>query len=142
MLHVSVHGPRPGTSIAARIMTPANYLRLRRNAAGLSIAQIAEQLMPRIEFRSMTAAFLRVLETDGYTAKQRVHIERLAQVFPLDPDIYFQFVEEPTERHPLICSGCGCSAYDRCTGADGACLWRAPDACGVCLDRAAARDAA
>ncbi len=140
MLHVSIHDPRPGNTIAARIMTPANYLRLRRNAADMTIAHIAEQLMPRIAYRSMTAAFLRALETDGYTAKNRSHIERLAKVFPLDPDVYFQLVEQPADDI-RICSGCGCSAYDPCTVADGPCQWRAPDACGACLDRAA-QDAA
>ncbi len=142
MLHVSIPARHTGKSLAARIMTPANYLRLRRAAAGLTIAQVAERLMPRVEFRSMTAAFLRALETDGYTAKDRSHIERLAQVFPLDPEVYYQLVVEPTDRQPRICSGCGCSAYDPCTGPDGPCRWEAPDACGVCLDRAAAQDAA
>lgn len=140
MLHVSIHDPRPGNTIAAQIMTPANYLRLRRNAADLTIAQIAEQLMPRIAYQLMTAAFLRALETDRYTAKNRIHIERLAKVFPLDPDVYFQLVESPADDI-RICSGCGCSAYDPCTVADGPCQWRAPDACGACLDRTA-QDAA
>jgi hypothetical protein len=142
MLHVTIPARRTGTTLAARIMTPANYLRLRRGAAGLTIAQVAEVLMPRMEFRSMTAAFLQALETDGYTAKNRIHIERLAQVFPLDPEVYYQLVVEPTDRQPPICSGCGCSAYDPCNGPDGPCQWRAPDACGVCLERAAAQDAA
>jgi hypothetical protein len=75
-----------------------------------------------------------------YTAKNRIHIERLAKVFPLDPDVYFQLVESPADDI-RICSGCGCSAYDPCTVAEGPCQWRAPDACGACLDRAA-QDAA
>ncbi len=141
MLHVSIPAPHAGKSLAARIMTPANYLRLRRQAAGLTIEQVAEQLMPRVGFRKMVVVFLRILESDGCTAKHRDHIERLTAVFPLDPDVYYQLVNEPTDRLPHICSGCGCSAYDPCTGADGICRFVASDACNRCTtiaDRAAA----
>lgn len=141
MLHVSIPPRRAGTSLAARIMTPANYLRLRRKAAGLTIEQVAERLMPRVGFRPMVVAFLRILETDGSTARHRDHIDRLTAVFPLDPDVYYQLVNEPADRLPHICSGCGCSAYDPCTSADGACRFVASDACDRCItiaDRAAA----
>lgn len=141
MLHVSIPARHAGKSLAARIMTPANYLRLRRKAAGLTLEQVAEQLMPRAGFRPMVVAFLRVLETDGCTAKHRDHIDRLTAVFPLDPDVYYQLVNEPADRLPHICSGCGCSAYDPCTGADGTCRFVASDACDRCTtiaDRAAA----
>ncbi len=81
-------------------------------------------------------AFLRVLETDGCTARHRDHIERLTSVFPLDADVYFQLVNDPVDQHPAICSGCGCSAYDPCTGPAGACTFGAPDACNRCLGSA------
>jgi hypothetical protein len=138
MLHVTIAARREGQSLAARIMTPAHYLRLRRTAAGLSVAQVAERLMPRADFRHMTAAFLRVIETDGCTAKNREHIERLATVYPFDPDVYFQLT---TGDEPRICSGCGCSAFDPCHGTEGVCSWTMLDACGRCTN-AAARAAA
>lgn len=139
MLHIAIPARREGKSLAARIMTPAHYLRLRRRAAGLSIAQVAERLMPRASFRHMTAAFLRVLETDGCTAKNREHIETLATVYSFDPDVYFQLVVGDA---PPICSGCGCSAFDPCHGTEGVCSWSMLDACGRCTNAAAKQAAA
>ncbi len=141
MLHVSIPARRTGNSLAARIMTPANYLRLRRKASGLTLEQVAERLMSRAGFRLMVVAFLRVLETDGCTAKHRDHIERLTSIFPLDPDVYFQLVNDPADSLPRICSGCGCSAYDPCTAAGGTCRFVAPDACDRCLTNADRRAA-
>lgn len=140
MLHVSIPSHRAGQSIAKRIMTPANYLRLRRKAAGLTLEQVAERLMPRAGFRRMVVAFLRVLETDGCTAKHCDHIERLTSVFSLDPDVYFQLATDPTDSLPRICSGCGCSAFDPCRHGDEVCGFAASDACNRCTS--AARQAA
>ncbi len=140
MLHVSIPPHRAGQSIARRIMTPANYLRLRRKSAGLTLEQVAERLMPRTGFRRMVVAFLRVLETDGCTAKHRDHIERLTSVFPLDPDVYSQLATDPTDSLPRICSGCGCSAFDPCRHGDEVCGFVASDACNRCTS--AARQAA
>ncbi len=140
MLHVSIPRHLPGKSIAARVMTPANYLRLRRKAAGLTLEQVAERLMSRAGFRPMVIAFLRILETDGCTAKHRDHIERLTSVFPLDPDVYFQLVNDSPDNLPRICSGCGCSAFDFCRHGDDVCGFVASDACNRCTS--AARQAA
>ncbi len=140
MLHVSIPPHRAGDTIAKRIMTPANYLRLRRRAAGLTIEQVAEQIMPRTGFRRMVASFLQVLETDGCTAKHREHIDRLTSIFPLDPDVYFQLVNDPAGNSPRICSGCGCSAFDPCRHGDDICGFVAVDACTRCTS--AARQAA
>lgn len=136
MLHVSIPPRRAGQSLAARIMTPANYLRLRRKASGLTLEQVAERLMPRAGFRPMVVAFLRVLETNGCTAKHRDHIERLTSVYPLDPDVYFQLVNDPADRPPRICSGCGCSAFDPCKNGDDVCGFVAADACNRCTSEA------
>lgn len=136
MLHVSISARRTGKSLAARIMTPANYLRLRRKASGLTLEQVAERLMPRAGFRPMVVAFLRVLETDGCTARHRDHIERLTSVYPLDPDVYFQLVSDPADRLPRICSGCGCSAFDPCRHGDDVCGFVAADACNRCTSEA------
>lgn len=136
MLHVSIPPRRAGQSLAARIMTPANYLRLRRKASGLTLEQVAERLMPRAGFRPMVVAFLRVLETDGCTAKHRDHIERLTSVYPLDADVYYQLVNDPADRLPRICSGCGCSAFDPCKNGDAVCGFVAPDACNRCTSEA------
>ena len=140
MLHVSIPPHRAGQSIAKRIMTPANYVRLRRKAAGLSIEQVAEQLMPRAGFRPKVVAFLRILEMEGCNANHRHDIERLASVFPLDPDVYFQLLNDPADSLPRICSGCGCSAFDPCRHGDDVCGFVAADACNRCTS--AARQAA
>lgn len=115
----------------AEIMTPSLYLRLRRQAAGLSRMQVAQRLYdikikrvfgdrrPRRLYDSPAQALATVqqLEAPGAYAKYRPMIDFLGGIVPLDVDVYHQLRNEPADRHPLVCRGCGCSTHDACGGA-------------------------
>lgn len=115
-------------------MTPAAYLRLRRAAAGLSHEDAAAALAPRIADRSLAATLLRLWETDGVIGEAE-DIARLSHVYPLDIFVYRQLCEEPADRHPRICTGCGCSANDACVrNLSANCHWIADDLCSACAE--------
>lgn len=95
-------------------LTPAAYLKLRREAAGLSIAQVAERLEPRIALRRDVATILDMLERPGATARTVSTLRPLKTVFAIDLEVYAQLRDEPATRHPSICRGCGCSQSDPC----------------------------
>ena len=116
-------------------MSAAQYLRLRRTAAGLSIDDVAARLAPRIADRAEAAGLVRSLETPERYARARSTVDRFAAIIPLDPDVYFQLVEEPADRHPTICRGCGCSEGCPCTGDRGICSLALSTLCTSCADR-------
>jgi len=122
-----------GNLVETPRLTPSDYLRLRRVAAGLSVADAARRLIESPADQRRAEEFLRRLETPGRTALYRSTIAHLLQAFPFDPDAYWQLAEEPRHRHPRICHGCGCSAHDRCSDAEGgACHWVEQDRCSAC----------
>lgn len=113
---------QPGATIK-----PAQYLRLRREAAGLSRMELGHRLYAikvkrpfsrtrRRLFESVDQALSAVeqLELPGARSRYRPVIHLLSGVFPLDPDVYFQLVHEPADRLPAICHECGCSKHDAC----------------------------
>lgn len=144
MIYVAMPSRQIGKSrahVAARAldqspMTPARYLQLRREAAGLSILQIAEHLASKPGDVSLALSVIRSLEQPGIRARHRSTLDSLRRAFPFDIDVYRQLCEEPAERHPQICRGCGCSTYDACVEADGytCCLWAVPTLCTRCMD--------
>lgn len=115
----------------AEVMTPSRYLRLRREAAGLSRTQVAQRLYdikikrpfgdrrPRRLYDSVAQALATVqqLETPGAYSRYRPMINFLGGIVPLDVDVYHQLRNEPADRHPLVCRGCGCSTHDACGSA-------------------------
>jgi len=129
---------RTATPVAFALppLTAAQYLRLRRTAAGLSIDDVATSLAPQIADRTEAADLVRSLETPGRFARARSTVERFAAIFSLDPDVYFQLIEEPAERHPTVCRGCGCSDGCPCTGDRGICSLALSSLCTRCADRA------
>ncbi|MFC3579505.1 hypothetical protein [Sphingomonas hylomeconis] len=116
-------------------VTPAAYLRLRRKAAGLSVAAAARRIVGERGFDA-ASRLIRLLETEGVTARHRDMISGLADAFPLDADIYMQLCGAPAHQQPRICRGCGCSEWDPCVSADGAhrCGWAGPPACTRCAE--------
>lgn len=136
MLHACIPSGRIGPSNAvATIMTASRYLTLRREAAGLSPMQVARRLYdiqirrfagdrrPRRLFDCMAQALALIeqLELPGARVRYRPIIDLLGGIFPLDADVYHQLADEPADRHPRVCTGCGCSASDPCTHDDGLC---------------------
>ena len=114
-------------------LKPAQYLQLRREAAKLSIDDVATALAPRIFDRPAAASLVRLLETPGFTARYGRTLQRLAKIFPFDPGVYRQLADEPADRHPRVCRSCGCSHWDPYPGdAMGNCVWQTPTMCTRC----------
>ncbi len=117
-------------------MTAARYLTLRRQAAGRSIDLVAAELHRRAlrdpkRFHPIgkrpvpgeARTLVELLERPFARARFRQTIEALAQIYPLDVDVYFQLAFEPADRHPTVCSACGSTPHDlygtachQCTG--------------------------
>lgn len=113
---------------AAGPVTAARYLRLRREAAGLTIVQAARRMYGADEGKvGLAADLIAALETPGVRARVDLTLDRLALAFPFDADVYRQLAHDPVERHPRVCIACGCSQDDACVSADGhdTCGWSA-----------------
>lgn len=110
-------------------MAPGCYLTLRREAAGLTIEQLARR----------SALPLRVAELLSDAEADRVFLPRgvlswLAGLINVDADVYGCLVALiPAGR---ICVGCGCTWNDACWTVHGPCGWSAItndfDVCTVC----------
>lgn len=141
---------RRGERAAAPVvpLTPAAYLRLRRETAGLSIAAVAGAVAKRHRTESprlpldLTTALIASLESPGTKARHRETLDALRAVFAFDPDVYRQLADEPADRHPRVCRGCGCSRWDACDEDGQGCAWATSTACTRCLAADAADAAA
>jgi hypothetical protein len=125
-------GVRAAT-VPAGPLTPAAYLRLRREAAGLSIRAVAGMLARKADDVAPAIDLVTVLEVPGNTARRAETLDSLRDVFPFDPDVYRQLGSEPPHLHPRICRGCGCSHWDPCGDGQDACGWATDTACTRCL---------
>ncbi len=115
-------------------LTAADYLRLRREAAKLSITQVADALSISGAVRGEVSGFLRLIETSGARVTRTDTLLRLQAIFPFDPAVYGQLIDEPADRHPQICRGCGCSHWDPCDQDGlGPCAWSTPTSCTRCV---------
>lgn len=115
-------------------LTAADYLRLRREAAKLSIPAVAAALVSTTADRGQAAAFLRLIETPGARVSRHDTLLRLQAIFPFDPAVYGQLIDEPADRHPQICRGCGCSYWDPCDeDGRGPCAWSSATSCTRCV---------
>lgn len=136
----------PGRHSSAGLFTdaplrPHEYLRLRRQAAGMSISAVAIMMMGNSREVPAAMDLIRSLETAGITARHDVTLAALRTAFPFDVDVYRQLRDEPADRHPRICRGCGCSEWDPCDSGHGACAWASAHACTRCVgDEAAPRE--
>jgi len=115
-------------------LSSAAYIRLRREAAGMSIKEVAGMLARNADEVATALNLIYALETPGNTARRPETLEALRSVFPFDPDVYRQLATDPVDSHPRICRGCGCSLWDPCTSDEhGACAWATDKACTACL---------
>lgn len=127
---------RTAALLAPEPLTAARYLQLRRLAFDLTLEDVAAALAPLERDRPEAAALVRMLEVSGNRARYRKTIASLAKIFPLDPEVYFQLADEPADRHPMVCPGCGCSLNDPCTGSQGVCTDTPSGQCSRCIERA------
>lgn len=114
-------------------MTPGTYLRLRREAAELSITDVARLISPSSRWTQFNIAIIDLLEADLHLPTLGF-IERLRGGFAFDRYIYRQLLckLQPT---PEICLACGCSGLDPCDDElHGPCAWATPahDMCTAC----------
>jgi hypothetical protein len=115
-------------------MTPAAYLTLRREAAGMTIGVVAGMLARKANEIAPALDLVHALETPGNTARRPETLEALRSIFAFDPDVYRQLANDPADSHPRICRGCGCSHFDPCDSEEhGACAWATDTACTACL---------
>ncbi len=115
-------------------MTPGDYLRLRREAAGLSIEDVAARIetAPHVPHRDR-AAWLKAIE-NGIAPLSNGSAILLRFMFRFDPvvlDTLAARVSGYEVEVPAICRLCGCSEFDACGTARAPCAW-ADEAKSVC----------
>lgn len=119
-------------------MTPGAYLRVRRQAAGLSLDDVAVRLAVEPAYPAMSRAeWLAAMEEDIAPVAPDT-ARALRQVFAFDLIVLDRIANGmPVE----ICRGCACSWYDACETKHGGCYWVEVDLCSVCAAEAKARAA-
>ncbi|WP_370189320.1 helix-turn-helix domain-containing protein [Qipengyuania sp.] len=127
-------------------MTPGLYLRKRREAAGLSLGEVARQIatiqlgLVRLDRRNLLEQLERVEGDEAALTLAQAQV--LRNVFAFDPHLYMRLLARGTLPLTQICRACACSWFDPClpdSGARGekaaACSWAEPDLCSACAER-------
>jgi hypothetical protein len=125
----------PGPPPAAEPLSPGTYLRLRRQAAGLTLEELA--MAPEIlGYGSLADALARLeaLENDLCAPIDFDQVMALGDHFNFDPHVFVQLVAVRAGRltpAPDVCRKCGCSWNDACGSS---CAWASPtnDLCTAC----------
>lgn len=115
------------SAAAADPIRPWEYIRLIREAAGLTIAQTARPYWIKAEGRpdlaKIRADVERLtgdVERPGFVIRMDYLVDDLRRALPhFDADVYRQLRDEPADRHPSICRGCGCSSWSPSLTDDG-----------------------
>lgn len=129
-------------------MTVGRYLRLRREAAGHSIDELAFMLGSSTDHRATMRCQLGLLEDDklgsGITLAF-INVLAASRPFAFDDHVANALLArrlDPAGDLPLpqVCRSCGCSWHDACETSSGPCSWvnGDPTLCSACLDREAA----
>lgn len=103
--------PAPRATTVLPPLTPADYLRLRREAASVTIEEAATRIAPR-DLVDVAERFLRDLERPGTVAKYTHTLQRISYAFPFNLAVYRQLAEQLADCHPRICRTCGVTASD------------------------------
>jgi hypothetical protein len=124
-------------------ISPGTYLALRRQAAGLTLEEVASQLAtaPHLNERARIE-WLRRIEADEYPMSS-VTLDALREMFRFDATVLLRLDDL---RHgarlpePRLCRECGCSELDACDTSAGrcgflSCHWVADDLCSACAAR-------
>lgn len=110
-------------------ITAGQYLRKRREAAGLSIDEVAAGFAQPSR-RDLFAARLAEVEADR-DALAEPTVSMLRGVFHFDPEIYRNLVAG-LPAGTTVCRNCACSWKDACRGRPQNCYWAEPDLCSRC----------
>lgn len=125
---------------AARVIMPWDYVRMRREAARLSHADVARPYWHRPEHQDDVERNVRALEQEGVRGQWNVDLSR---AMPFSADIYRQLADLPPHQHPKLCRTCGwdefTTQYDM-TGDDVTWSREQEDICTRCEQIAAQRN--
>lgn len=116
------HAPLPDPAAACPVITPWDYVAMRRRAAGLSLDQMAAALR-------ITPRLARVLETPGLRLQRHVN---LSPAMPFSAAVYRQLADLPPHQHPRLCMQCGWDENSDQPGPNGHALAWSQETAGLC----------
>lgn len=111
---------------------PWDYIRMRREAAGLSIEQAARPFWHRKEHRADVERNMHRIETVGFRVKR---LWDMSRSFKLNLTVYRQLCDTPPDMHPRLCLACGWDEWSAQLDAEGFdCMWSDadPQICTLC----------
>lgn len=121
------------------ILPPGDYLALRRQAAGLTVADVAAKIATAPRLGEIDRAdLIASIEADARGAT--IHtIAALRSVYPFSIEVVARLAAI-ADGYPLdpprLCRVCGCSEFDPCVSSVGgtrlACCWSTADLCSAC----------
>jgi hypothetical protein len=91
----------------AIVVMPWDYVSMRRQAAGLTIAQAARPYWHRAEHRADVERNLATLESVGFRLQRGFYVVDLSRSFPVSVDVYRHLCVTSPDRHPRLCLACG-----------------------------------
>lgn len=116
-------------------LTPGEYIAKRRQAAGLSVNDVAARIgtEPRVS-EIDRAEWIGGIE-DGTVSPTVTQLATLRRIFPFDEQVLARLAaiaDGRTVAEPRVCSICACSRLDACRHTDHPCHWVAADLCSAC----------
>lgn len=127
--------PKAQPAILTPAVLPWDYVRMRREAAGLSIADAARPYWHRPEHRADVERNLQTLETVGFRVQRHFFVLDMSRSYPLNIAVYRQLCDDRAEQHPRLCLGCGWDEWtDQLDCHDHDVTWStsAPERCTLC----------
>ncbi|MGN6122976.1 MAG: helix-turn-helix domain-containing protein [Sphingomonas oligoaromativorans] len=108
------------------MIAAGDYLRLRREAAGLSVEDVVMLIVPDESRWPLCAMYTVAIEL-GYATPSASEVQGLREAFRFDPYVLRQLIAGTTPA-PAICRRCGCSDLDPCDDeTHGPCAWATDD---------------
>ena len=114
-------------------MTPGTYLRLRREAAGLTMDDVVMLITPDEARWPLALLLTFAIEIDEVLPSSS-ELQSLRFAYPFDRYVFRQLVGR-LDPKPEICGVCACTALDPCASETGdTCGWATPahDLCTAC----------
>jgi hypothetical protein len=114
------------------MLTAGQYFQKRREAAALSIDDVAERIVaPGWGVVHLSANFVREIEADRLIAQDASILRINELAFPVDRYVYRQLASGLPI--PALCRVCASSWMDACAGTAAACAWAERDLCTACV---------
>ena len=127
--------PHAQPPIIAPAVLPWDYVCMRREAAGLSIADAARPYWHHAEHRADVERNFLTLETVGFRVKQHFFVLDMSRSYRLNIAVYRQLCDDRPDQHPRLCLACGWDEWtDQLDWHDNAVTWSAhdPELCTLC----------